>query len=82
MSETTFQYPPDLFALLVDTVPVLCKSKKDVVLFFRGAGAPANMTADLRLLEGLTNRRVGWQVIQVLEPSQHQKFRGFGLTTP
>ena len=47
MIEAAFQYPPDLFALLVDTVPVLCKSKRDVVLFFRGAGVPATMTADL-----------------------------------
>ena len=47
MTETAFQYTPDLFALLVDAIPVLCKSKRDVVLFFRGAGVPASMTADL-----------------------------------
>lgn len=47
MTEGAFHYPPDLFALLVDTVPVLCRSKMDVVLFFRGAGASAAMTADL-----------------------------------
>jgi hypothetical protein len=47
MTEATFQYTPDLFALLVDTIPVLCKSKLDVVLFFRGAGTPASMTAEL-----------------------------------
>lgn len=47
MSEAAFHYPPELMALLVDTVPVLCKSKKDVVLFFRGAGVPADMTADV-----------------------------------
>jgi len=35
-----YQYPPDLFSLLVDTIPLLCRSKKDVVLFFRGAGVP------------------------------------------
>lgn len=28
-----FQYPPDLFNLLVDTIPLLCKSKNDVLLF-------------------------------------------------
>lgn len=34
----SFQYPPELFKLLVDTIPLLCKSKRDVILFFRGAG--------------------------------------------
>ena len=34
-----FHYPPDLMALLVNTVSVLCRGKKDVILFFRGAGA-------------------------------------------
>ncbi|HEY5305655.1 MAG TPA: restriction endonuclease [Pseudolabrys sp.] len=47
MSDLAFQYPPDLFALLVDAIPALCKAKKDVVLMFRGAGVPASMTADI-----------------------------------
>ena len=36
--DITFPYPPDLFNLLVDTIPLLNRSKKDVLLFFRGAG--------------------------------------------
>lgn len=36
----TYHYPPELLSLLVDTIPLLCRSKNDVVLFFRGAGAP------------------------------------------
>lgn len=57
MTAAAFQYPPELFALLVDTVPVLCKSKRDVVLFFRGAGVAAPMTADLekRIAEDRAN---------------------------
>jgi restriction system protein len=47
MSATSFQYPPDLFGLLVDAIPVLCKSKKDVLLFFRGAGVPTNLVSDI-----------------------------------
>jgi hypothetical protein len=31
-------YPLDVFNLLVATIPLLCKSKKDVVAFFEGAG--------------------------------------------
>jgi hypothetical protein len=33
-----FHYPPDVFNLLVDTIPLLCKGKDDVLLFLRGAG--------------------------------------------
>ena len=31
-------YPPEIFNLLVDTLPLLCRSKQDVVHFFVGAG--------------------------------------------
>jgi len=31
-------YPPELFNLLVDTIPLLFRSKMDVVIFFLGAG--------------------------------------------
>jgi len=40
MTDITYHYPPELLALLVDTIPLLCKTKKDVLLFFRGAGTP------------------------------------------
>lgn len=33
-----FHYPPELFELLVETVPRLSRAKKGVVLFLRGAG--------------------------------------------
>jgi hypothetical protein len=46
-SDITFHYPPELFNLLVDAIPVLNKSKNDVFLFFQGAGVPADMTNDL-----------------------------------
>ena len=42
-----FHYPPELFNLLVDAIPVLNRSKKDVLLFFRGAGVSASLLADL-----------------------------------
>lgn len=45
--DITFQYPPDLFSLMVDTIPRLCRSKKDVILFFRGAGVERQMYGDL-----------------------------------
>jgi hypothetical protein len=39
-----FHYPPEVFNLLVDTIPLLCRSKKNVLLFLQGAGVD---TADL-----------------------------------
>lgn len=47
MSDATFQYPPELFSLMVETIPLLCRSKRDVLLFFRGAGTPASMLTDI-----------------------------------
>lgn len=43
----TFHYPPELFNLLMDVVPLLNRSKQDVLTFFRGAGVPEKMTSDL-----------------------------------
>src|SRR5215468_5214916 len=42
-TDITFHYPPELFNLLVDAIPLLNRSKKDVLQFFRGAGTPANI---------------------------------------
>ena len=38
MTQIFFHYPPELMALLKDAIPKLCKSKRDLLLFFRGAG--------------------------------------------
>lgn len=46
-ADITFHYPPELFNLLVDAIPALNKSKKDVVLFFGGAGVPEDLLRDL-----------------------------------
>lgn len=34
----SFHYPPELLNLLIDTIPLLNRSKSDVFLFFKGAG--------------------------------------------
>ncbi len=31
-------FPPEVLSLLIDTVPLICRSKRDVIDFFRGAG--------------------------------------------
>lgn len=47
MADITFHYPPELFNLLVDTLPLLNRSKRDVLQFFRGAGVPSATIDDL-----------------------------------
>lgn len=42
-----FHYPPELFNLLVNTIPLLCRSKQDVVLFLRGAGVAQEDLAEV-----------------------------------
>jgi len=38
--DISFHYPPELLKLLIETIPKLCKSKSDMILFFQGAGVP------------------------------------------
>lgn len=45
--DIVFHYPPELFNLLVDTIPLLCRSKTDVLTFFKGAGVEHALLDDL-----------------------------------
>ena len=45
--DITYHYPPELLQLLIDTIPRLCRSKRDVVAFLRGAGIDRSRIADL-----------------------------------
>ncbi len=45
--EITFHYPPELLELLITTIPLLCPSKKSVLLFFQGAGVHSNDLQDM-----------------------------------
>jgi restriction endonuclease Mrr len=47
MSGQAYHFPPDFLNLLVDTIPRLCKSKKDVLIFFNSAGVNNKFLADL-----------------------------------
>ena len=42
-----FHYPPEVFNLLVDTIPFLCKSKQNVVLFLCGVGVAQEDLAEM-----------------------------------
>ncbi|ENC6659479.1 restriction endonuclease [Aeromonas hydrophila] len=45
-----YHYPHDLLTLLVDTIPLLCRGKKQVVLFLRSAGVDET---DLREMDDI-----------------------------
>lgn len=42
-TDITFHYPPELMSLLIDTIPLLNRTKKDVFLFFQGAGVAESL---------------------------------------
>ena len=46
---TTYHFHPEIMNLLVDTLPLLFRSKDNLLLFFRGAGVTPNLVADLTL---------------------------------
>ncbi len=46
--DSSYHYPPELLSLLIDTIPLLCRSKNDVIVFFRGAGVQADVLSDLQ----------------------------------
>lgn len=47
MPNDVFHYPPDLFELLVQAIPLLNKSKPSVLLFFKGAGVDEAIYSDI-----------------------------------
>ncbi|CAH1905829.1 Restriction endonuclease [Candidatus Nitrotoga sp. HW29] len=60
-----FHYPPELFSLLVDTIPLLCRSKQSVVLFLRGAGvAPEDLEEAERSLKADRNSINKFEIVR------------------
>lgn len=45
--DAAYHFTPDLFNLLVQAIPKLCRSKNDVLVFFRSAGVPSRHIGDL-----------------------------------
>jgi restriction system protein len=48
MPDEAYHFPPDLIDLLIDTIPLLCRSKPNVLDFFSGCGVPRGTLADLK----------------------------------
>lgn len=59
--DITFHYPPELLQLLIDAIPRLCRSKRDLMLFFQGAGIEDDILRD------------HWQVVRT-NPKSVNKF--------
>jgi restriction system protein len=49
INNDVFHYPPDLLELLVQTIPLLNKSKKSVLLFLKGAGVNETLFQDITI---------------------------------
>jgi restriction system protein len=45
--DEAYHFPPELLQLLVEAIPRLNRSKKDTLLFFRSAGMPDRLMADI-----------------------------------
>jgi len=45
-----FHYPPELLSLLTETLPRLCKSKRDLLTFFQGAGVDRSLLSPYETL--------------------------------
>lgn len=58
--DSTFHYPPELLQLLVDTIPLLGRSKDAVILFFKGSGAPSDTYSDLQARLRADRKSVNW----------------------
>jgi len=48
MSDDPYHWPPEVLALLIDVIPLLCRSKEDVLSFLRGAGVPETLLVGFR----------------------------------
>ena len=49
-----YHYPPDLFDLIVQTIPLLNRSKKSVLTFFNGAGVDTKIYNDIAIKVDMT----------------------------
>src|SRR5262245_23177277 len=70
--DLTYHFPPDLMGLLIDTIPLLIRTKKDMLGFFRGAGVATGLTdlwnkvSDPREKETITKYEITREVLKRL----------------
>ncbi len=75
-----FHYPPELLQLLRDTIPLLCRSKPDVLVFFQGAGVPSTLYADIRQKvdtdpKGISKYKIAGDILERLNNKKDNHLR-------
>ena len=70
-----YHYPPELLNLLIDAIPCLCKSKKEVLLFFRGAGTKDAYLSDITAIvqnnrDSISKREMVSRILERLNNAQ------------
>src|ERR1700722_9271597 len=45
--DAAYHYPPDVFEAVVEAVPLITRSKQDVLTFFRGCGVSQALVSEL-----------------------------------
>ena len=75
-----FHYPLEQLQLLKNTIPLLCASKKDVILFFLGAGVPESWLADMKkqvetCRADITKLRIAHDVLEKLNLKKENHLR-------
>ncbi len=69
-----FHYPPELLQLLKDTIPLLCRSKNDVLTFFSGAGVPEPLCADIKRRVATDRQSISkFEIVRVVLERLNQK---------
>ena len=75
-----FHYPPDLFELVVQTIPFLNRSKDSVLLFFKGAGVDEALYADITLIvktnrEGINKFEICRKILERINENSEKYLR-------
>ena len=78
--ESEYHYPPEIFNLLVDTIPLLCRSKNDVIIFFKGAGVSETHLNDLQKRvqssrEGINKYEISRTILQRINEKGDSELR-------
>lgn len=82
LSNQVFHYPPELFNLLIETIPLLNKSKEDVFLFFEGAGIPVSIFSEIKdkwLInkESIKKHTITRNILTKLNATNNNTFLGY-----
>jgi restriction system protein len=77
--DLSYHFPPDLFNLLVETIPILGKSKSEVLQFFRNAGVPESMYPELAKQVRSEPKSINWfeitrQILKLLNENQSDNY--------